>query len=342
MTIGNSTPEQQRREAAQQALRDGKSWAEVEAAWNGITPEPTIPIGTRVRYWPGHRDGRMLRGETRTDVWKINGYPVVSITGYAGGISLENVEVTGPPRRPDQCHAIKAAEDPMAEDLHCTRKVGHQEAHEGVQRVPWDQCGERHPVDPRYRCILLEGHAIDHEEAAGAAWPRMWTGQTLEQAQQARQAWEAAGLPYRVAADQQADGPRDEHGRIDPPWEADEVARLHPDGGIEWAPGSIAPDGFKFTDSERAWVDHHFPAANETPNPAPYFDGKSTGRNWAGEPAPVPAAEHASAGNVTTWASEPHHKYGHVEIVPCSTLASIGQDIRQAWRWLTAGKGRRE
>ncbi len=58
------------------------------------------PVGTPVRYWPGFRnvpglsDSKAREGATRTVAWLMGGHtPVVSVTGYIGGIALTHVEV---------------------------------------------------------------------------------------------------------------------------------------------------------------------------------------------------------------------------------------------------------
>ena len=52
----------------------------------------THPLGTDVTYWPGAKSGEARQGQTRTPAWVLpSGDPVVSITGYAGGIALTHV-----------------------------------------------------------------------------------------------------------------------------------------------------------------------------------------------------------------------------------------------------------
>lgn len=53
------------------------------------------PVGTRVRYWPGVREGRGRESVTRTPAWAIAGAALVSVEGFPGGISLTHVEVLG-------------------------------------------------------------------------------------------------------------------------------------------------------------------------------------------------------------------------------------------------------
>lgn len=52
------------------------------------------PIGTRCFYWPGTKSEPPHHGFTRSEAWELDcGEPVVKITGYAGGIALEHVEI---------------------------------------------------------------------------------------------------------------------------------------------------------------------------------------------------------------------------------------------------------
>ncbi|WP_232676708.1 DUF1643 domain-containing protein [Nocardioides sp. R-C-SC26] len=50
------------------------------------------PVGTRVRYWPGAREGEGIVSTTRTTAWVVGGQPVVSVLGYAGGIALTHIQ----------------------------------------------------------------------------------------------------------------------------------------------------------------------------------------------------------------------------------------------------------
>lgn len=53
----------------------------------------THPIGTPVLAWPATRDAEPMATRTRTRAWTLgHGAPVVSVEGYAGGISLAYVE----------------------------------------------------------------------------------------------------------------------------------------------------------------------------------------------------------------------------------------------------------
>jgi len=54
------------------------------------------PVGTPVRFWPGTREGEGPTSKTRTPAWYIGPYPVVSVEGYAGGISLAHIVVDRP------------------------------------------------------------------------------------------------------------------------------------------------------------------------------------------------------------------------------------------------------
>jgi len=50
------------------------------------------PLGTDVTYWPGIKGGAARQGAIRTPAWVLpSGEPVVSITGYAGGIHLSHI-----------------------------------------------------------------------------------------------------------------------------------------------------------------------------------------------------------------------------------------------------------
>ena len=56
-----------------------------------------LPGGTRVRYWPGAREGEGIESRTRSEVWTLGGHtPVVMVEGYAGGIALTHVRVLPP------------------------------------------------------------------------------------------------------------------------------------------------------------------------------------------------------------------------------------------------------
>lgn len=51
----------------------------------------THPVGTDVTYWPGF-GSEAHQAKTRTPAWVLpSGHPVVSITGYAGGIALTHI-----------------------------------------------------------------------------------------------------------------------------------------------------------------------------------------------------------------------------------------------------------
>lgn len=52
------------------------------------------PIGTKVRYWAGLREGDGVEGVTRSAAYLLGGHtPVVFVTGYAACVSLTHVEV---------------------------------------------------------------------------------------------------------------------------------------------------------------------------------------------------------------------------------------------------------
>lgn len=53
-----------------------------------------VPVGTRVRYWPGTREGEGRESITRTPAWSIPGAALVSVEGFPGGISLTHVDHT--------------------------------------------------------------------------------------------------------------------------------------------------------------------------------------------------------------------------------------------------------
>ncbi|MFF4644907.1 hypothetical protein [Streptomyces sp. NPDC001389] len=58
-------------------------------AWNA-----SCPIGTPVMAYPGTRDEEGLSTRTRSLAWNLgHGEPVVQVEGYAGGISLDHVDV---------------------------------------------------------------------------------------------------------------------------------------------------------------------------------------------------------------------------------------------------------
>jgi hypothetical protein len=55
-----------------------------------------FPVGTPVVAYPLARDDEPLRTRTRTPAWELgHGAAVVSVEGYAGGIALTHVDVTG-------------------------------------------------------------------------------------------------------------------------------------------------------------------------------------------------------------------------------------------------------
>jgi len=52
----------------------------------------THPLMTAVAYFPGSPKGPVREGKTRGPAWVLpSGEPVVSVTGYAGGIHLSHV-----------------------------------------------------------------------------------------------------------------------------------------------------------------------------------------------------------------------------------------------------------
>lgn len=51
------------------------------------------PVGTRVRYWRGVREGEGAVGQTPCEAWLLGGHsPVVRITGTSGAIALTHVQ----------------------------------------------------------------------------------------------------------------------------------------------------------------------------------------------------------------------------------------------------------
>lgn len=61
-----------------------------------FSPTPTLEelaIGTPVKFWPGARWDEPHVGKIRTPVWLLCGTPVVSVSGYAGGIALTHIEI---------------------------------------------------------------------------------------------------------------------------------------------------------------------------------------------------------------------------------------------------------
>jgi hypothetical protein len=60
------------------------------------TDTPAIPVGTPVLFWPGAKQGPGRRSITRSPVWEISPYTVVSVEGYPGGIALTHVEILEP------------------------------------------------------------------------------------------------------------------------------------------------------------------------------------------------------------------------------------------------------
>jgi hypothetical protein len=58
------------------------------AEWNRL-----YPVGTAVTAYPGVRGEDPLTTRTRSNAWTLGGHtPVVSVDGYAGGISLTHVD----------------------------------------------------------------------------------------------------------------------------------------------------------------------------------------------------------------------------------------------------------
>lgn len=64
----------------------------VDAARAVVDWNETWPVGTAVLYWSGARQGLGRLGQTRSTAWMCSVSPVVSCTGYAGGIALTHVE----------------------------------------------------------------------------------------------------------------------------------------------------------------------------------------------------------------------------------------------------------
>jgi hypothetical protein len=64
------------------------------------------PVGTLVNFWPGDRREDAWTARTRTPAWYMGRFPVVSVEGYAGGISLTHVQPVHEPAdvSPDQTH----------------------------------------------------------------------------------------------------------------------------------------------------------------------------------------------------------------------------------------------
>lgn len=58
------------------------------------------PVGTPVRFWPGVMTGPGIASRTRTPAWYVGPYPVVSVEGYAGGISLKHISPDVPDDAP--------------------------------------------------------------------------------------------------------------------------------------------------------------------------------------------------------------------------------------------------
>lgn len=53
----------------------------------------TTPIGSRVRYWPGRREGEGVESKTRSEAWLLGGHSaVVQVEGRGGSIALTHVE----------------------------------------------------------------------------------------------------------------------------------------------------------------------------------------------------------------------------------------------------------
>lgn len=84
-------------EAAADAMAEGVRRA---CAWNEANP-----IGTPVTAYPATRDDEGLVTRTRSLAWNLgHGEPVVQVEGYAGGISLDHVDVIAEPWMPNGGH----------------------------------------------------------------------------------------------------------------------------------------------------------------------------------------------------------------------------------------------
>lgn len=66
--------------------------AAAKAAKEAAEFNDRYPVGTKVRYWPGLREGEGIEGHTRSIAWEVCGTAVVKCTGRAGGIALSHVE----------------------------------------------------------------------------------------------------------------------------------------------------------------------------------------------------------------------------------------------------------
>ncbi len=77
-------------------MRDGFAMSKITSGMKGPTVlewNESHPIGTKVFYWPGIREGPGIPSETRSTAWDLCGSPVVMLKGRAGGIALTHVEV---------------------------------------------------------------------------------------------------------------------------------------------------------------------------------------------------------------------------------------------------------
>lgn len=111
------------------------------------------PVGTKVRYWPGRKEGPGTESKTRSTAWDLCGSPVVMVEGRAGGIALTHVDVIELQRAPcddPDCHegqiverTCAGTEELRADGLGCGIL---EQMHAGQDHeFEWD--GEEHVYD---------------------------------------------------------------------------------------------------------------------------------------------------------------------------------------------------
>lgn len=52
-----------------------------------------LTIGTKVKYYPIMGDPTCTEHEVRSEIWQVCGEDVVKISGKAGGVSIDHLEI---------------------------------------------------------------------------------------------------------------------------------------------------------------------------------------------------------------------------------------------------------
>lgn len=62
--------------------------------WTVEEVKKTFPVGAKVKYFPLLRDKSTFHeGEVRSEPWVVCGCVVISVTGKAGGLDVEHLEL---------------------------------------------------------------------------------------------------------------------------------------------------------------------------------------------------------------------------------------------------------